>query len=68
MEVSAPRLDTSHPDRQLSCEEALDVPIRDLVDDAITKGWKAEEVYAAIESVVKAQRIAYGYDPDPADE
>lgn len=68
MTVDEPTLAPDHPDRQLTCEEALDVPIRDLVDEAVTKGWKSEEVYQAIVSVVEAQRIAYGFDPDPADE
>lgn len=68
MNVDAPRLALDHPDRHIECEHALDMPVRDLVDEAITKGWTAEELYAAIVNVIAGQRIAYGHDPDPAGE
>lgn len=58
----------AYPDRQLECEEAVDIALRDLVDAAVTSGWKAEEVFEAIESVLASQRIAYAEDPDPADD
>ncbi|TWH28084.1 MULTISPECIES: hypothetical protein [unclassified Aminobacter] len=66
MNVDAPSLVVDHPDRQLECEHALDMPVRVLVDEAITKGWTAEEVCASLVNVIAAQHIAYGHDPDPA--
>lgn len=63
-----PPHDPTHPDYQLDCEEALDLAVRALVDEAIVAGWKPEVVYAALASVADNQRLAYDEDPDPADD
>lgn len=65
-EVARPSLRTDHPDSQLSCEQALDDPVRDLIDAAIVSGWPPETVFAAIKSVVANRERAYAEDPDPA--
>lgn len=44
------------------------MPLRKLVDDAISAGWEPSEVFRALESLVEYQRNAYGEDPDPADD
>ena len=53
--------------RSLECEQHFDAPIRHLLDQAITAGWTAQEVFIAIGEVVKDLRTAYKEDPDPAD-
>jgi hypothetical protein len=65
-EVARPSLRTDHPDSQLSCEQALDDPVRDLIDAAIVSGWPPETVFAALKSVVANRQLAYAEDPDPA--
>jgi hypothetical protein len=52
----------------LECEEAVDVAVRDLVDQVISAGWPPWLAFAAIKSVAQHQAIAYQHDPDPADD
>lgn len=68
MEISSPKLNTEHPDYQLSCEEALDIALRDIVDIAIEAGWAPWIVFKAIQSVAINQALAYEEDPDPASD
>lgn len=68
MKIRPPTIDASHPDYKLAVEEAVDQPLRELVDMAINAGWQLEDVYTAIANVTTAQIIAYGIDPDPADD
>lgn len=67
MDIPAPTLAVGDTNRALECEQYFDAPIRQLVDGATTAGWTAEEIFMAIEEVVKDQRGAYRADPDPAD-
>jgi len=57
-----------HPDYALSCEEALDLPLRDLVDQAVQAGWKPRVIFKALQEVAKNQGLAYEEDPDPEDD
>lgn len=68
MPITPPRRTPDHPDYQLDCEEALDLAVRALVDEAIVAGWKPEVIYEALASVADNQRLAYDEDPDPADD
>lgn len=68
MKIISPKNDESHPDYVLACEEALDRPVREMVDMAINAGWKPEAVYTALSNVTTAQILAYDFDPDPADD
>lgn len=68
MPITPPRRTPDHPDYQLDCEEALDLAVRALVDEAIVAGWKPETVYEALGSLADNQRLAYDEDPDPADD
>lgn len=65
--ITAPTHPADHPDYQLDCEQAIDMAVGALVDEAIFAGWKPETVYAALVSVANNQRLAYDEDPDPSD-
>ncbi|WP_275784586.1 hypothetical protein [Pararhizobium gei] len=67
MRIAAPTHPVGDMNRSLECEGHLDAPIRQLVDEAVTAGWTAPEIFMAIEEVVKAQRSVYSADPDPVD-
>lgn len=68
MNISEPRHAATFPDYGLECEEALDLPLADLIDQAIGAGWEPRRVYKAVESLAKMQALAYEEDPDPAGE
>lgn len=42
--------------------------MRELVDSAVTAGWKPATVYAAAAALVERQKAAFDEDPDPADD
>ena len=68
MNIPSPRSTIDHPNYNLDCQEAIDLPVRDLVDQAVQKGWNTREVLKALKEVADAQAIAYEEDPDPEDE
>lgn len=68
MEIKPPRLTADNEDYGIECQEALDIPARDLVDKAIQAGWSPRAVYAALQEVARNQALAYEADPDPADD
>lgn len=65
--IRAPRTEAAGPDRELECQEQLDVPVMMLIDLAVTAGWKTPEVFDALEEVIRNRRLSYAEDPDPAD-
>lgn len=66
--VSPPKQTADYSDRARDCEHALDRPVRELVDDAIIAGWVPDEVFEALQRLLKRQRSEYARDPDPADD
>ncbi|WEZ83162.1 hypothetical protein P6U16_20170 [Rhizobium sp. 32-5/1] len=66
MPIPGPTFEPGDMKRSMECEQHFDLPIRDLIDQAVTAGWTALEALIAIEEVVKEQRQAYQADPDPA--
>ncbi len=68
MEILSPKLNSEHPDYQLSCEEALDPALRDIIDIAIGSGWAPRIVFNAIQSIAINQALAYEEDPDPVSD
>lgn len=67
-EIFSPRFAISHPDYALEAEEALDLHVQMLIDDAVQAGWDTRTVIKAMENVAKAKALAYDEDPDPADD
>jgi hypothetical protein len=67
MQIPAPNHIIGDMNRSLECEQHFAAPIRDLLDQAVTAGWTAQEVFIAIEEVVKDLRSAYKEDPNSAD-
>ena len=59
---------SDYPDRAIDCQEAVDLPLRELFNSMVVLGWKAPEVFYALEEVIKNQRRAYDTDPDPAED
>lgn len=66
MNIDRPTLALDHPDYDLTCQEALDLAVRDLVDRAIVAGWEPRRIFPALQEVVRNQALAYEADPDPA--
>lgn len=66
LSIPSPRKPMSDADAQIDCEQAIDVPVRDLVDAIIQAGWPPDIAYAALKSVAENQALAYMEDPDPA--
>lgn len=52
----------------MDCEEALNSPLQDLIDDAVQAGWDMRTVIVALQSAASNRAIAYEEDPDPEDE
>jgi len=67
MNIPAPTGAPGDMTRSMECEHHFSLPIRDLIDQAVTAGWTAMEALTAIEEVVKEERQAHQADPDPAD-
>ena len=65
--IRSPRAESTGPDRDLECQEQLDVPVMELIDMAVTAGWTTPEVFNALEEVIRNRRLSYAEDPDPAD-
>ncbi len=47
-DVPAPKISIRHPDRHLSCQEAIEAAFADLAAQAEDAGWMKEEVAAAL--------------------
>lgn len=47
-----------HPDRFLSCQEAIDVAVREILDAATLAGWTENEVTAALVEVADNRMLA----------
>lgn len=48
MAVTKPTTEYDHPDRHLTCQEAIEHAFQALVDEAISAGWREAESVAAI--------------------
>ena len=68
MDIAAPSHQPETEDYLLECQEALDLPLAELVDKAIGAGWEPRRVYKAVEELARMQALAYEEDPDPAGE
>lgn len=64
--IPSPRKLMSDADAQIDCEAAIDVEVRQLIDDIVRAGWAPEIAYAAMRDVVANQMLSYARDPDPA--
>lgn len=67
MNVSSPKHPKTHPEYASNCEEALELPLQDLVDDAVQAGWNTRTVLVALQSLAWNRAIAYEEDPNPED-
>jgi hypothetical protein len=68
MNVPSPKHPKTHPDYAINCEEALDLPLQDLIDRAVQTGWDTRTVMVALQSVAFNRALAYEEDPDPEDD
>lgn len=66
MSIDKPRIALDYPDYDLCCQEALDVPVRDLVDAAIAAGWEPARIFPALQEVARNQ--ALGFEANKATE
>lgn len=66
--IQIARLDTSHPDRSIELQEALDRQINEILAQVNDAGYSSEEGLDALAEVVANARKALYVDPDPADD
>lgn len=59
MNIDKPKLALDHPDYDLSCQEAIDLAVRDLVDAAHDAGWEKRRIFPAIEEVARNQALGF---------
>jgi hypothetical protein len=52
MYVMPPKHSKIHPDYGTDCEEALDLPLQDLINVAVQAGWNKRTVIVALQNVV----------------
>ncbi len=67
MTIPAPTSALGDMKRSMECEHHFSLPLRELIDQAVTAGWTVQEALIAIEEVVKDERQAHMADPDPAE-
>lgn len=68
MNASSPKHPKTHPDYAINCEEALDLPLQDLIDRAVQAGWDTRIVMVALQSVAFNRANRLRGRPDPEDE
>lgn len=68
MPVPSPRTPADHPDYCINLQQAIELPLMELVDQAVQSGWKQEQIFGAIQEVAKNLALAYAEDPDPSDD
>ena len=66
--ISSPRNAPDYADYSIECQEALDLALARLIDQAIIAGWQPRGVYNAVAQLAKHQALAYEEDPHPAGE
>jgi hypothetical protein len=62
--INAPKLPVSLYDRHLLCQEEVDAPLQDILDQATTHGWGTLEAISAMEEVLRNLRLAYSQADD----
>ncbi|CZT36115.1 hypothetical protein [Rhizobium sp. 9140] len=67
-EIFSPKFTKDHPDYALECEEALDLPVQELIEDAVQAGWDNRTIFKALAKLAGAKALAYEEDPDPEDD
>ncbi len=68
MSIKSPRTDPSHRGYQAECQSALELALGEIIEGAVQAGWSSTAVYDAVQMFVIKQRLAYSFDPDPADD
>jgi hypothetical protein len=67
MNIDAPRLAASHPDRDIHCQESLSRVMQQIIAGATMHGWGTIETINAMEEVLKNLRVVYDEDTDCQD-
>lgn len=76
MTIEAPTHRVTLPDRDVSCKEAVECALREIVAQANTKGWSTIETITAIEEGLRTLRLSDAVDsllrpssdPDPSND
>jgi hypothetical protein len=66
--IKRPQQPGNYPDRGIDCEEAMDIAITQLVDDAGRAGWTVPEALDGIARAADPAQKPISIDPDPADD
>lgn len=59
MEITPPTIPDDHPDRLISCQEAMEAATLGLIDTAIAAGWSRVEALAAISELADNLMLAH---------
>lgn len=57
-EVAPPVTGRGHPDRHLSCQEAIEPAFQELAENAESAGWSSDEVAAALVDLADNHMLA----------
>ncbi|WP_426237676.1 hypothetical protein [Pararhizobium sp. DWP1-1-3] len=68
MNIEAPKLCENHPDRDLQCQECVEVVMQEIIAEATRKGWESVETIQAMQEILMRLRLAFAgglYPEDP---
>lgn len=68
MNIKSPHTDPSQRGYQAECQSALELVLGEIMEGSVSAGWSSTAVYDAVQMFVIKQRLAYSFDPDPADD
>lgn len=68
MPISVPKNSPSHPDYNIDLQQAIELQLMAVIDDAAQAGWSRTEIYNAALEVIENLKLAYAEDPDPAED
>ncbi|PYE22680.1 hypothetical protein C8J32_11037 [Rhizobium sp. PP-CC-3A-592] len=64
-EIFSPKFAKDHPEYVLECEEAMDLPIQELIEEAVQAGRDNKTIFKVLAKLTGAKALAYEEDPDP---
>ncbi|MDQ0323862.1 hypothetical protein QO002_006069 [Pararhizobium capsulatum DSM 1112] len=68
MIIAAPTCSPVESEYDFQCQQALQLAVLALVDQATQAGWATQSTLKALGEIVTNQTLAYDHDPDPAED
>ncbi len=60
VDIPPPTVPIASENRHLFCQMAIEIPLQDLIQDAVKAGWEEDEVLTAIIEVADNLMLAHG--------